>query len=242
MVNGRSSPVPSFLGHSEPTLPTVGLWGPGDGRTHWSVQLWVGVFSPNNGAHLWVFHNRYECDRRHGVCVYVSTSLCVFASQAAVRESTIDWGRGEGTYGEQGSGEEPAQMHSSPCPLDRKGAGKCVEHTCFIIQLVRLGFFHEYCITSLKCLWCRTLFFSRNSRWTSVAWTIQHIIHSASSNSPEVLTKQVFSFPLKYFVWLLLVSWNVLLLIFLLLVVEVLMIITAISITMNYYCNNSFYW
>lgn len=32
--------------------------------------------------------------------------------------------------------------HSSSCSTDRKGAAKCVEHTCFIIQLVRLGFFH----------------------------------------------------------------------------------------------------
>lgn len=72
----------------------------------------MGVFPPDNGAHLLAFHNRHKCDRIHGVCVFVCLFVYLFVSQAAVRESTIDSGGGGGTYGEQKNGEELAQTHT----------------------------------------------------------------------------------------------------------------------------------
>lgn len=38
---------------------------------------WV-FFPPNNGAHLWMFHNHYERDRINGVCLCLCVFLCVF--------------------------------------------------------------------------------------------------------------------------------------------------------------------
>lgn len=194
MVNGRSSPVPSFRGHSEPKLPTVGLRGPGDGRTHWSVQLWVGVFPPNNGAHLCIFHNRYECDRRHGVCERVCVSLPL-RLQSESQQLTEE------------EEKEPMENREVVRNLRRctrplvlwtgKGLQNVLNTLASSSSLSVWGFFHEYCITSLKCLWCRTLFFSRNSSWTSVAWTIQHVIHSASSNSPRFSPNKCFLFLLN---------------------------------------------
>lgn len=117
VVDGGSSLVPSFPGHSEPTHPTMGLWGPEDGRARWSEQLWVGDFSyllaPTIGYFITIIN---VTDRM--VCV------CMCMSQAAGREATIDWGRGEKSCGEQANGEEFAHehTHSHSCSLDKKGA------------------------------------------------------------------------------------------------------------------------